>query len=191
MVTRPSNVDRIGESFDDVIGAAQTGAEWAVAVLYRSLQPRLLRYLRARAGQDAEDIASQAWLEIARGLPRFTGDEDEFAAFVFTVARRRLADQRRALRRRPVDPAGDETLAALPGTAAPEDEAIAHLRGEDAARRIAELLPAEQAEIVLLRVVGGFSVDEVARLVGRRPGTVRVLQHRALRRLAAQLGDDL
>jgi RNA polymerase sigma-70 factor (ECF subfamily) len=74
-------------------------------------------------------------------------------------------------------------------TEAPEDETIAHLRGEDAARRIAELLPAEQAEIVLLRIVGGFSVDEVARVVGRPPGTVRVLQHRALRRLAAQLGE--
>ena len=142
-MTRPSKVDRIGESFEDVLAAAQTGAEWAVAVLYRSLQPRVLRFLRSRAGQDAEDIASQAWLEIARGLPRFSGGEDEFSAFVFTVARRRLADQRRATRRRPVDPAGDETLAALPGTEAPEDEAIAHLRGEDAARRIAELLPAD------------------------------------------------
>lgn len=190
-MTWPSNVERIGDSFDDVLVAAQTGADWAVAVLYGSLQPRLLRFLRARAGQDAEDIASQAWLEIARGLPGFSGGEDEFSAFVFTVARRRLADQRRAARRRPVDPAGHETLAGLPGAEAPEDEAIAHLRGEDAARRIAELLPAEQAEIVLLRVVGGFSVDEVARVVGRRPGTVRVLQHRALRRLAAQLGDDL
>jgi RNA polymerase sigma-70 factor (ECF subfamily) len=190
MVTGPLQRDRIGESFDDVLAAAQTGADWAVAVLYGSLQPRLLRFLRARAPQDAEDIASQAWLEIARALPRFSGGEDEFGAFVFTVARRRLADHRRSLRRRPVDPAGDETLAALPGTAAPENEAIAHLQGEDAARRIAELLPAEQAEIVLLRVVGGFSVDEVARLVGRRPGTVRVLQHRALRRLAAQLGDE-
>jgi RNA polymerase sigma-70 factor (ECF subfamily) len=191
IVTRPSNVERIGESFDDVIVAAQTGAEWAVAVLYRALQPRVLRFLRARAPQEAEDIASQAWLEIARGLPRFTGGEDEFSAFVFTVARRRLADHRRAVRRRPVDPAGDETLAALAGTEAPEDEAIAHLRGEDAARRIAEILPAEQAEIVLLRIVGGFSVDEVAKVIGRRPGTVRVLQHRALRRLAAQLGEDL
>jgi len=191
IVTWPQNVDRIGNSFDDVLDAAQSGAELAVAVLYRSLQPRVLRFLRARAGQDAEDIASQAWLEIARRLPRFTGDEDDFSAFVFTVARRRLADHRRAFRRRAVDPAGDETLAALPGTEAPEDEAIARIRGDDAARRIAELLPAEQAEIVLLRVVGGFSVEEVARVVGRRPGTVRVLQHRALRRLAAQLGQDL
>jgi RNA polymerase sigma-70 factor (ECF subfamily) len=190
-VAHTPNPARIGENFDDVLAAAQTGAEWAIAVLYRSLQPGLLRFLRAKAPQDAEDIASQAWLEVARALPQFTGQEDEFAALVFTVARRRLIDQRRAARRRPVELAGDETLEALPAASPAEDEALVHLQGEEAARRIAELLPAEQAEIVLLRVVGGLSVDQVARLVGRRPGTVRVLQHRALRHLAKHLGDDL
>jgi RNA polymerase sigma-70 factor (ECF subfamily) len=190
-VARASSLDRIGEGFDDVLAAAQTGADWAVAVLYRSLQPRLLRFLRAQAPQDAEDIASQAWLEVARGLPRFAGGEDDFRALVFTVARRRLANHRRAARRRPADLAGDDTLTAVaaPGTA--EDEALAHLQGEEAARLIARLLSPEQAEIVLLRVVSGFTVDEVAGMVGRRPGTVRVLQHRALRRLAQRLGDDL
>ena len=175
------------------MAAAQAGAEWAVAVLYRSLQPRLLRYLRAQApGQDAEDIAAQAWLEIAKALPRFTGDEDGFGALVFTVARRRLADHRRAVRRRPVDLVGDDALVSVPaGPGGPEDAALARLGGEEAARRLAELLPADQAEVVLLRVVGGLSVDQVAALLGRRPGTVRVLQHRALRRLARHLGDEL
>ncbi len=190
-VSRDSKVERIGESFDDVLAAAQAGAEWAIAVLYRSLQPRLLRFLRAQAPQDAEDIASQAWLEIARGLGRFSGSEDEFCALVFTVARRRLADHRRAARRRPVDLTGDEVLTALPGAGLVEDDVLASVEGNEAARRIAELLPADQAEIVLLRVVAGLSVDEVARLVGRRPGTVRVLQHRALQRLAKKLGDSL
>ncbi|MGH8991024.1 MAG: RNA polymerase sigma factor [Acidimicrobiia bacterium] len=190
-MARPLNIERIGESFDDVLAAAQTGAEWAVAVLYRSLQPRLLRFLRAQAPQDAEDIASQAWLEVARGLPRFTGGEDDFCALVFTVARRRLADQRRATRRRPVEPVGHDALVTLAGADPADVEALANLQGDEAARRIAALLPAEQAEIVLLRVLGGLSVDEVARLVGRKPGTVRVIQHRALRRLARELGDDL
>src|SRR5438876_1041644 len=83
-----------------------------------------------QAPRDAEDIASQAWLEVARGLPRFSGGEDDFRALVFTIARRRLANHRRATRRRPVDLAGDETLAALPGGEAAEDEALTRLRGE-------------------------------------------------------------
>lgn len=188
---RADTGDRVGESFDDVLSAAQVGAEWAVSVLYRSLQPRLLRFLRARAPQDAEDIASQAWLEVARALPRFQGGEDDFRALVFTVARRRLSNHRRALRRRPVEPVDDEALAGIAGGRAAEDEALARLSGDEAARLISALLPPEQAEIVLLRVVGGLSADEVAALLGRRPGSVRVLQHRALRRLAEELGDDL
>lgn len=186
------NTQRVGEGFDDVLAAAQAGAEWAVAVLYRSLQPRLLRFLRAQVpAHDAEDIAAQTWLEVARGLPRFSGDEDGFGAFVFTVARRRLTDHRRAARRRPLELVGDESLAAVAGGGDPEDETMIRMGSEEAARRLAELLPADQAEVVLLRVVAGLSVDQVAELVGRKPGTVRVLQHRALRRLARQLGDEV
>ena len=190
-MARESKVERIGESFDDVLSAAQSGADWAISILYRTLQPRLLRFLRAQAPQDAEDIASQTWLEIARGLNRFSGTEDEFSALVFTVGRRRLADQRRTNRRRPVDLDGDEPLTALAGNDHTEGSALAAIDGEAAARRIVSLLPADQAEIVLLRVVAGMSVDEVAGLVGKKPGTVRVLQHRALRKLAERLGDSL
>jgi RNA polymerase sigma-70 factor, ECF subfamily len=186
------NAARVGEGFDDVMAAAQAGGDWAIAVLYRSLQPRLLRFLCAQApAHDAEDIAAQAWLEIARALPRFTGDEDGFGALVFTVARRRLADHRRTLRRRPLDLVGDDALVTVADRGGTEDQALARLGGEDAARRLTELLPSDQAEVVLLRVVAGLSVDQVAALVGRRPGTVRVLQHRALQRLARKLGDDL
>jgi RNA polymerase sigma-70 factor, ECF subfamily len=187
---RPDTTERIGESFEGVLAAAQEGAEWAVAVLYRSLQPQVLRFLRARVPQDAEDIASQAWLEVARALPRFSGEEDDFRALVFTIARRRLADHRRATRRRPVDLVGAELLTGISDGAAPDDEVLASLTGDAAARRVAELLSPDQAEVVLLRVVAGLSVDEVAALLGKRPGTVRVLQHRALRRLAEKLGDD-
>jgi RNA polymerase sigma-70 factor (ECF subfamily) len=187
----PETGERLGESFADVLSAAQVGADWAVAVLYRSLQPRLLRFLVAQAPQDAEDIASQAWLEIARALPRFEGDEDAFRALVFTVARRRLSNHRRSRRRRPVELAGDEALAGVPSDHTAEDQALSRLSGDEAARRIADLLPPEQAEIVLLRVVAGLGAEEVAALLGRRPGTIRVLQHRALRRLAQKLGDDL
>lgn len=181
----------IGAAFGDVLGAAQEGADWAVAVLYRSIQPRLLQFLRARAGDDAEDIASQTWFEVARSLNRFSGNEDDLRALMFTVARRRLSDHRRTSRRRPADLAGDTVLAALPAAGDPEAEALASLQADEASRRIAELLPADQAEIVLLRVVAGLSVEEVAGIVGKRSGTVRVLQHRALRRLAHKLGDGL
>lgn len=144
----------------------------------------MTRYLRAQLGQDAEDVASETWLSVARGLGTFSGDEDAFRAWVFTIAKRRVVDHLRRRGRRPSLPADVEHEPSA------EEAALEGRLGDDAARRIVDLLPPDQAQIVLLRVVAGLPVEEVARLVGRRPGTVRVLQHRALRRLAEKLPPD-
>ena len=65
-----------------------------------------------------------------------------------------------------------------------EEEALEVLGTELALSCIA-MLPASQADVVLLRVLGGLSVGEVAKILDKRPGAVRVLQHRALRTLAS------
>ncbi len=64
---------------------------------------------------------------------------------------------------------------------------VAAAAGEEAARRVVALLPADQADVILLRVVGGMTVEEVATIIGKRPGTVRVLQSRGLKRLQKYL----
>jgi RNA polymerase sigma-70 factor, ECF subfamily len=182
----------LGDEFGRVLAAAQVGEQWAVGRLYRALQPGVLRYLAARQPTDAEDIASQVWLEVARGLARFDGGEEEFRALVFTIARRRLSDARRARRRRRSDPVPVQMLAETASrTDDPADAVAAQVDGSEAIQRIAALLPAGQAEIVLLRVVGELSVEEVAAIVGKRPATVRVVQHRALRRLAKELSGEV
>ncbi len=175
--------------FADLLAAAQAGGEWAIAALYRRHDPALVRYLRARAGADGDDLASQTWLDAARNLASFSGDEDHFRAWLFTIARRRLIDRGRRRTRRLEELVDTQTLADVESVADPADDAVDRLAGEDAARRIVELLPADQADIVLLRVVAGVDVATVAEITGRRPGTVRVMQHRALRRLAQELGD--
>ena len=182
--------------FPDLLRAAQAGGEWALAALYRRHDPPMRRYLAARARGEADDIASQTWLDVARNLGSFTGDEDAFRGWVFTIARRRLIDHARRRERRPevftTDVGGDPADAVGED---PADEVVASLAGDAAARRIAEILPSAQAEVVLLRVVAGLDVAAVAAITGHRPGTVRVIQHRALRRLAEVLehedGDGL
>ena len=62
---------------------------------------------------------------------------------------------------------------------------------KSATRRIVAILPADQADVILLRVVADLSVDQVAQIMGKRPGTVRVLQSRALKRLAERLAKKL
>lgn len=177
----------IGDDFPAIIAAARTGAEWAVAVLYQDLNPRLLRYLRVKSPDVAEDLASEVWLAAARQLASFEGDEAAFRGWIFTMARRQVIGHWRKQGRRRTDPVAVEALA---GRAAPDDpaaEATAAVSAQDAAAMLAAELPPDQAEVVLLRVLGGLDVDQVAEMLGKRPGTVRVLQHRALQRLAQRL----
>ena len=154
--------------------------------LYRELQPALLRHLRASHADQAEDIAADVWAEVASLLPRFVGDDAAFRGWVYTLARRRLIDSYRRDGRRRTEPLGADTLAAD----RPEDEVVARLSIERTVARLHHLLPRDQAEVLLLRVVGGLTVDEVALVTGKQPVNVRVLQHRALRRLATRLGAD-
>ncbi|MDA8072433.1 MAG: RNA polymerase sigma factor [Actinomycetota bacterium] len=172
---------------DDQLAAALDGArrgeEQAMVVLFRAYQPQLLRYLRARAGAAAEDLAADTWLALAKALRTIEGGPDELRAWLFSVARRKVVDHYRAEGRRPktvVLDAGVEHAS----TDDVEGMALSTLGTQAAVRLLVEGLPPEQAEVVLLRVLGDLSVEQVAQIMGKRPGTVRVLQHRALRRLA-------
>jgi RNA polymerase sigma-70 factor, ECF subfamily len=176
----------IGPSFPAVLAAAQDGDEQAFAVLWRDLQPAVLRSLRVAVPVAAEDLAADTWISVIRGLARFRGGEQNFRAWVFTAARHRAMDWRRQAVRRPVASLPVELLADGP---APDDPAAAVLEAQSTQAALALLaeLPADQAEVLALRVLGGLDVAEVAQIVGKRPGAVRVLAHRGLRRLARRL----
>lgn len=176
------------EGWAALLARAKAGDEAAIADIYRRHHGRLLRVLRAEVGDAAEDVASQSWLEVFTGLSRFEGDERGFRSFLFTIARRRVADHRRTRWRRPSTPVAPDSLHERIDTAGPLDETvIAGLDAEAVARHITEILGPENAEVVLLRIVAGLSVDEVAAIVGRSPGAIRVQQHRALRKLGDAL----
>ena len=174
-----------------MLAAAQEGAHWAIAVLWRELHPRLLRFLRGLDPIAAEDVEADTWLVAARDLARFRGDSQRFRAWMFTIARNRLIDwHRREARQRSVA-LTPEALGAHP---AEDDTAVTVLdvlRADAAVALVRACLPRDQAEVILLRVLGGLDVAEVAAIVRKSPGNVRVLQHRGLRRLAEQITDDM
>jgi RNA polymerase sigma-70 factor (ECF subfamily) len=174
------------EDFARTLQAARDGQGWALGELFRNLYTRIVRYLRVLEPSDAEDVASDAWLDISSGLDRFEGDEVGLRAWAFTIARRRMIDLRRRRARRPTQPVGSLDELAPGGDV--EEEAMIELSTQAALGRIATLSP-DQAEVVLLRVLGGLPVAEVAKIVDKKPGTVRVLQHRALRRLASETSE--
>lgn len=176
--------------FAALLDDGRAGDEAALAAIYRRHQGRLLRILRSEVRDAADDVASQTWLEVFGALGRFEGGEREFRSFLFTVARRRVADHRRTAARHPATAVEPEVLhASADASPGVESLVVDGLDGDGAVRRIVEILGEEIAGVVLLRVVGGFSTDEVATLTGRSPGSVRVLQHRALKKLGAALGE--
>jgi len=177
------------DPFQGALRAAQGGDESALTKLYRSLHPRIVRYVRARGATDAEDVAHEVWLGVAAGLGRFRGGEQDFRAWVFTIARRRVADAVRRATRRPTVPVSLERLGALGEVGNVEEEAMRSLETQEALERIARL-PRAQAEVLLLRLLGGLDVEGVSRILRKRPGAVRVLQHRGLATLAAQEPQD-
>jgi RNA polymerase sigma-70 factor (ECF subfamily) len=176
----------IGPLFPELLAAAQGGDERAFAVLWRDLQPAVLRYFQVTAAEAAEDLAADSWVSVIRGLGRFRGDERAFRAWVFTVARHRAIDWRRLAARRPTRSVPAELLAERPASDDPAAQVLEAQSTRAALALLAEL-PADQAEVVALRVLGGLEVAEVARIVGKRPGAVRVLAHRGLRRLAQRV----
>lgn len=171
--------------FDEVLSAAREGDVPALGEMYRAFQPSLVRYLRANAPDAADDLASETWIDVAGGLRRFDGGEHDFRRWLFTIARRRLLDDRRKVLRRRTHPADAATLERNDPAADTQAEALGRIDSEAALRRIAEL-PPEQAEVVLLRVVAGLSAEDVAAILGKTPGNIRVIQHRALTQLARQ-----
>lgn len=172
----------IGSRFAEVLLSAKAGDERALGELYRDLNPRLLRYLAARASEAVDDLAQETWLSAAEGLRSFDGDERGFRSWFFTIAYRRVADHFRASYHRRERSSEPEALLALAGSEDVSDRASM----QDAVRMLVDGLTHEQAEVVVLRVVADLAVDQVAEMLGKSPGAVRVVQHRALRRLARQ-----
>ncbi|GGV78121.1 RNA polymerase sigma factor [Streptomyces massasporeus] len=184
---------RRGQAYDGELGAAvaraQQGDEAAFAVAYRFVQPGLLGYLRGLVGDDAEDVASDAWLEIARDLGRFRGDGAGFRGWTATIARHRALDHLRRQRVRPRSSALEQDVLDLPGPQSTHDQALEAISTEHALELVRGL-PRDQAEAVLLRVVVGLDGPAAARVLGKRPGAVRTAAYRGLKRLAGQLGAE-
>ena len=175
----------IGGAFGVTLANARTGDEAAFACIFQDVQPALLRYLRVITAEP-EDVAGETWVQVVTGLRRFRGEEQDFRAWLFTIARNRAADVGRSRHRRPAVPL-DMTEAAQQLTTADAADLALEAVSTQAAMELIKSLPREQAEIIMLRVVVGLDATDVAKILGKSPGAVRVAAHRGLRRLAGQV----
>jgi RNA polymerase sigma-70 factor (ECF subfamily) len=179
-------VSELGARFPAVLRDAAAGDRDAFAQLWRSTHPRLLRYLYAVCGERAEDVASDTWLKVMRNLASFSGDELAFRGWLVVIGRNTAIDSgRQSARRRELLA---DTVPEPVGATAPDaaDEALQAISTQ-AALDLVSTLPPAVAEMVLLRVVVGLDVAQVAELTGRSSGAIRVAVHRGLKALAHRL----
>jgi RNA polymerase sigma factor (sigma-70 family) len=184
--------DRFGGRFDEVLAAARRDERWALERIFRALGPVVTGYLRLQGAVEPEDLTSEVFVGVLRNLGTFEGDEASFRSWVFTIAHRRLLDERRRLRRRPPP----VPLADLPDAPAPDDVEDVVARSLDTARvqALCERLVPDQRDVLLLRLVGQLTVDEVARTLDKTSGAVKALQRRgflAIGRLVEREGVPL
>lgn len=167
------------------IDAAKSGADWAWAELYRELAGPVTGYLRSRGATDPEDLSSEVFLQVARDIHRFEGDEANFRSWVFVVAHRRLIDDRRARSRRP-DTVDDESTEFEYQGGDVEEEVMAQL-SEARIRDVFDTLTDDQSNVLALRIIADLSLEETATAMKKRVGAVKALQRRALLAIKRQL----
>lgn len=168
------------------VEAARRGEAGAWAAIYDALAPQLLGYLKARRAPEPEDLVGEIFVQMVRDLPRFRGGGSELRAWSFAIARNRLTDDLRRRARRPVRPEPDDTLRRHAPAGDAEIEAVGRLARAEVLALLDRLTP-DQRDVLLLRVVADLSVEETARVMGRRKGAVKTLQHRAVAALRREL----
>ncbi|MEM8925754.1 MAG: RNA polymerase sigma factor [Actinomycetota bacterium] len=179
-----SPADRINEaSFASLIDAAKVGDGRAFECLYRWLAPEITRFATVRGAEDAEGLANEVFLRAYQKISRFDGRRDAFRAWIFAITRNLLIDAHRAGARRP-DIATNEVPER--SSASADIEALDLLSVQRVARLLAQLSD-DQRDVILLRMVGDLSLQQVALIVDKPVTAVKALQRRGLRRLQSEV----
>jgi RNA polymerase sigma factor (sigma-70 family) len=171
--------DRFAGTFPTVLAAARAGDSAALARIFTALAPPVEGYLRLQGAAEPEDLTSEAFLGVFRNLDGFHGDEPAFRSWVFTIAHRRLLDERRRRARRPaVEPLA---VADEPEDGYDVEQIVEGVLSTERVRALCDSLSPDQRDVLLLRLLGGLTIDEIATSLGRTPGAVKQLQRRGLR----------
>src|SRR5919106_593160 len=174
------------DGFETTLLAARAGAEWAWRALYEDLAPSLTRYAQASRVEDPENLVGDVFLSAVRTLRRFEGDRRGFRAWMFALTRNAVIDERRKVVRRRTEPVPAEALAELGPRADAEQEALGVLAETRVRAAIAGLTP-DQRDVLLMRILGDLTIEEVATVLGKRPGAVKSLQARGLEQIRRKI----
>lgn len=183
---QPRRAPVVGAGFAEVLAGARSGEPWAFERLYGAFGGKVAGYLRVQGAAEPDALTNHVFFDAFSAIGRFEGEEDGFRSWLFTIAHRRLVDERRRSARRP--PLADREVSEG-GTAdrrdpagSAEDQSLVEL-GTERVRALCQQLAPDQRDVLLLRMVASLSIDETARALGKTVTAVKALQRRGVHTL--------
>jgi len=173
------------EAFARMLAAARAGADWACTAIWVEYAPVVAAFLTARGSREPDDLTSEVFLAVFDRLPTFHGGERELRSFIFSIAYRRLVDELRQRARR--GETAEWTADTDPRRSGSAEDAALQRLGDAAALALLDGLPADQRDVMSLRILGDLTIEQIAVVIDKRPGAVKALQRRALERLRKKI----
>ena len=189
------------EAIESLLERARQGNSEALSTLYNRFLPAIFGYIATRVPDrsTAEDLTSEVFLQMVEGIHRLRAkDEPGFVAWLLRIARVTVAGYYRQREKQPAlvslpGEAGEQTLADdfyLP-TNDPEDDPAYRVEAREDWNVVVNAinqLTEEQRQVLIGRLIMGYDVAEVARMIGKKANAVKALQFRALKSLQRLLG---
>jgi RNA polymerase sigma-70 factor (ECF subfamily) len=174
-----------------LVTAAQAGDGEAFGQLYDRYVDTVFRFIYFRVNDRAlaEDFTSETFLRALRRIGTISYQGRDIGAWFVTIARNIILDHMKSARHR-LEVTTADTVEGDQREPSPE-AAVLDLLTSERLMEAVKRLGAEQRECVMLRFIQGFSVSETAAVMGKNDGAIKALQHRAIRKLADFVGNDL
>jgi RNA polymerase sigma-70 factor, ECF subfamily len=173
------------DTLASLLARARAGESQAFAAIYDAYAGRLYRFLLLRVQEpaDAEDLLQGVFVKVIEALPRYRDRGLPFGAWLFRIARNAAIDFARARPNHQTLSLAEDHL-----DEGREPAAVAELRADRRlVREVLELLTPDQRDVLVYRFFAGLSPREIGALMGKREGSVRAIQFRALATLRRRL----
>src|SRR5438132_5703814 len=182
---------RFPRAWDPVLAAAQVGAGWALTRIFDAYGSPVDGYLRSQGAEDHELMTNEVFLRAFRRMGTFSGNEEQFRSWLFTLAHNLLVDERRRMARRPEEVQLDELAQARAAKARPAEVVAFEELGSDRVQAILSTLAPQQRDVLLLRILADMTCEDVAKNLGKSVGAVKQLQRRGLESLRRELTEAI
>lgn len=188
------------EQIEKLVVKAQKFDEAAFTELFEIFYEPLLGYISRRSdNDDTEDLLSETWLRVVQYLPSYKTQKDaSFRAWIFRIAHNKIIDYYRTLKKHLSieDPSGSDdddipySLQIQGDERDNPDQKLSRKLDQAELRKYIEALPTLQREIIELKYLEEFTNTEIAHVLNKSEGNIRVIQLRGLRALREMMGDE-